>query len=181
MDAREMQMLVAQIGSVVFDALGLSDRPNYRHYVYATQIEFADAAAVGTNGSGNVQIDAHADFMCTGVRISARIDDTGRVPSIMSADGGGSAAANESGPADSPFLVQFEDGTGDRQWHSRSVDARAVYGDAAPDRGRLARPRRIRAGSTITTTLTLLKVASSGQGIDALVQFIGFKIHTTGT
>ena len=176
MDAKEMQVLVAQIGAVIHDAMGISDHPNYRAYTYATLIEFGtNVTTLPQTGTGTITIDSLTSFVGVAVRVSSRIDGTdgmGIVPMTASENG----ATEIGGWPDAPYLIQIEDGSGDRQWHNRSVDARALYGEGAPNKGVLARPRRMRGGSTITVTLTLLKVSAAAMNHEALVQFIGYKV-----
>ncbi len=174
MNPAEVQQLASIIGAVLHDVMGLADRETRRPYVYVASASLANDAAIGTTATGSITIDSGTDFICTAVRCSIRQDADGRHPAPMT--GSSTATLDGGGIPDPAVLLQIEDGSGDRLWHSQAVDTLAVYGMGSPHDGRLAVPRRLRAGNTTTCTFTTMKLATGGAGWDIRAHFVGFKV-----
>lgn len=151
-------------------ALGALPARNREPFVYSATINFDDAAAIGTSRQGQIILSADSDFVCTHIRIGARVDDTGRVLMLDDQDG----TAEIGGWPDPGVLVQITESGQNRVLHDRAVDARlAYYGD-----GKLPVPKMFVATSTIGVELTVLKAAAAGTGFDVTVAFCGYKDYS---
>lgn len=170
--------LATRIIGALQGLLGVSYSDKYEHHVYQGTINFADAAAIGTQGQTTVRISQESAFFCTAIRCNARLDDTGNVVTVTSTDGTYAAAAGEGdgGWPDAPYLLQIQDGGNDRLLHFEPVDAALVYGTHGNAESKLGRPKLFKPNSSIVVTATLLKAAAGGTGFDVRVAFVGFKV-----
>lgn len=174
--------LATRIIGSLHGLIGVSYSDKFEHFVNQVTINFADAAAIGTVGTGAIRISQEAAFFCTAIRCNARLDDTGNVCTITSTDGAYAAAAGEGdgGWPDAPFLLQIQDGGNDRLLHNEPVDAAMVYGTHGGSENKLGRPKLFKPNSTVVVTATMLKAAGAGTGFDVRVALVGFKVFKGG-
>ena len=171
--------LAARITQSLHGLLGVSYSERFEHFVYHATINFADAAAIGTAGSGTIRISQEAAFFATAIRCNARLDDTGNMVTVTSTDGTYAAAAGEGdgGVPDAPYLLQITDGGNDRLLHSEAVDAGLVYGTHGNSPMVLAKPKLFKPNSTVNISATLLKAAAAATGFDVRIALLGFKVY----
>lgn len=182
MDANSLQAvdrLAARIVNSLHGLLGVSYSERFEHFVYSGTINFADAAAIGTQGTVAIRISQEAAFFATAIRCGCRLDDTGNMVTAASTDGTYAAAAGEGdgGVPDAPFLLQITDGGNDRLMHNEAVDAGLVYGTHGNSPMTLAKPKLFKPNATLTCTATLLKAAAAGTGFDVRIALLGFKVY----
>jgi len=166
-EAQVFELLAARM----LPALGMAAHPRRTPFTYSVFLAFADAAAVGTQLQDAIRIDSDCDFICTAIRVGARIDDTGRIAEGPVLDG----ASATGGWPDAPFLVQFEEAGRGRTLQDRALDARLLYGADGQSEQRLAVPKMLVGGTTLTVTVSLLKQAAAGTGWDCTVALLGYK------
>jgi len=174
--------LATRIVGSLHGLLGVSYSDKFEHFVYSTTIAFADAAAIGTVGTGSIRISQEAAFFCTGIHCNARLDDTGNVVTATSTDGTYLATAGEGdgGWPDAPYLLQIQDGGNDRLLHNEAVDAGLLYATSGASMARIGRPKLFKPNSTVLLTLTLLKAAAAASGFDCRIALSGFKVFRGG-
>jgi hypothetical protein len=174
--------LATRVIGALHGLLGVSYSDKFEHFVYHATINYADAAGIGTVGTGSIRISQEAAFFCTSIRCGCRLDDTGNVVTITSTDGAYAAAAGEGdgGWPDAPFLLQIQDGGNDRLLHNEAVDAALVYGTHGNSEAKLGRPKLFKPNSTIVLTTTLLKAAAGATGFDVRIALAGFKVFAAG-
>lgn len=164
----------AHMADRIVDAMqrlfGFQYTRNAEHYIYHATVQTGATDAIGTQYNQAIRVTQEADFVATRLNAIARIASTGVVLGISSANAG---AAGDF--PDAPFLLQITDGSTDRQLHSAPVDTLAAYGTYGGLPGIWARPRLFARNTTISLSLTSLKLPTSAW--DYRIEMLGWKIY----
>lgn len=146
----------------------LYDFTSRQPYYYQAEINFADAAAIGSQLTDSVRI-TDTPFVCTQIIVISRIDDFG---TWLNGDDQDGSADQAGGWPDPGVRIQLQETGTDRFMAQTAIDG-LVWG-ALRNRP-LPVPKLFRASSTVTVTATLMRLLASGTGLDVRVVFEGYQ------
>jgi len=162
--------LAGRIVGALQSLFGFQYSRNAEHYIYGVTVATGATDALGTVYNTAIRITQEADFVATRLNGNARINTTGILIGMSSANGGSGGDL-----PDMPVTLQIIDGSTDRQLHNQSIDVALAYGTIGGLPGVWARPRLFARNTVISLALTSLKVPLAAW--DYRIVFIGWKIY----
>lgn len=167
---KAFDVMSRRIVGALHDLFGFQYSRNQEHYVYTVSVTTGATDAIGTNYNTAIRVTQEADFICTRLNSNARINSTGVLVGMSDANAG---AAGDL--PDAPFTLLITDGSTDRQLSNAAVDAALTYGTVGGLPGIWARPRLFARNTTISLSLTSLKLPTSAWVYRIVM--IGWKVY----